>query len=217
MSSKVNANATVENTSTLGGLEDEDASSEILATLAVSEGPSQTNDMHCFHSPNKHANIIQFVLIDDGGSDSTTIGQPLAPTKPPKAARKSTVKPKEQKASKAMGKPVTAIKATKPNSGGLVVTGTSASDLSSLPEFACAAWSTKFLPTLYDCLGCSSNPFVINPNIVKAIQEVVDFTYPGSEYIVHANDKLVTMVCCARNHLCTLQLTELCIGKVSPS
>ncbi|KAF8486342.1 hypothetical protein DFH94DRAFT_614452, partial [Russula ochroleuca] len=94
------------------------------------------------------------------------------------------------KASKAMGKPVTAIKATKPNSRGLVVTGTSASDLSSLPEFAHAAWSTKFLPTLYDCLGCSSNPFVINPNIVKAIQEVVDFAYPGSEYIVCANDKL---------------------------
>jgi hypothetical protein len=58
MSSKVNANATVKNTSTLGGLEDEDTSSEILATLAVSEGPSQTNDVHCFHSPNKHANII---------------------------------------------------------------------------------------------------------------------------------------------------------------
>ncbi|KAI0245201.1 hypothetical protein BJV78DRAFT_1140472, partial [Lactifluus subvellereus] len=62
-----------------------------------------------------------------------------------------------------------------------------------LPEFARAAWSTTFLPTLYDCLGCSGDPFVINSDMVKAIQEVVDFVYPGSNYQVHAGDKLINM------------------------
>jgi hypothetical protein len=69
-------------------------------------------------------------------------------------------------------------------------------DLLNLPDFARAAWSTNFLPTLYDCLGCSSDPFVINPNMVNAIQDVVDFVYPGSQYRVRANDKLSIMVCC---------------------
>jgi hypothetical protein len=87
-----------------------------------------------------------------------------------------------------MGQP-----ALKPNSKGLAVTLTS--DLSRLPEFAHAAQSTKFLPTLYDCLGCSPNPFVINPDIVEAIQEVVDFAYLESEYVICADDRLVTMVC----------------------
>jgi hypothetical protein len=30
--------------------------------------------------------------------------------------------------------------------------------------------SPSFLPTLYDCLGCSSDPFVINADIIKSIQ-----------------------------------------------
>ncbi|KAH9996357.1 hypothetical protein BJV77DRAFT_960725 [Russula vinacea] len=152
---KVKANAA--ETSTLGGLEDDDTSAEIL-----------------------------FVRIDDGG---TTIGQPcqaLAPVKPLKGAHNPTVKPKEptRKVSKKMGQP-----ALKPNSKGLAVTLTS--DLSRLPEFAHAARSTKFLPTLYDCLGCSPNPFVINPDIVEAIQEVVDFAYQSRNNAYANNPKAI--------------------------
>ncbi|KAH9952830.1 hypothetical protein BJV74DRAFT_715230, partial [Russula compacta] len=55
-------------------------------------------------------------------------------------------------------------------------------------------WATRFLPTLYMCLACSSDPFVLDPDLVKFIQGVVDITHPESNYQVRANDKLFTKV-----------------------
>jgi hypothetical protein len=70
-----------------------------------------------------------------------------------------------------------------------------ASDIQTLPEFARATWLSHFLPTLYSCLGCSLDPFIIGSDIIKLVQAIVNAAYPGSRYLVIANDKLVTMVC----------------------
>ena len=111
-----------------------------------------------------------------------------APAKPLKGTRKSTTitNPKVPKVSKVKAQPETTTEA---------LVATSAFDVSTLPEFARATWSTHFLPTLYDCLGCSCDPFVINADIIKSIQAVVVAAYPDSEYKVVANDRLITMVC----------------------
>ena len=118
-----------------------------------------------------------------------------APAKPLKGTRKSTTitNPKVPKVSKVKAQPETTIRATKATTEALVAT--SAFDVSTLPEFARATWSTHFLPMLYDCLGCSCDPFVINADIIKSIQAVVVAAYPDSEYKVVANDRLITMVC----------------------
>jgi hypothetical protein len=92
----------------------------------------------------------------------------------------------------------------------------SVADISTLPEFARMTWSTRFLPTLYDCLGCSREPFVICVNIIKPVQEVVDATYPGSGYRVIANDRLITMVSYINIYLSVRQLTGMYAGERSP-
>jgi hypothetical protein len=51
------------------------------------------------------------------------------------------------------------------------------------------------LPTLYDCLGCSPDPFVIDSDIIGTIQAVVDFAYPQEGYRVCAGDNLTNKVC----------------------
>ena len=46
-----------------------------------------------------------------------------------------------------------------------------------LPHFMQAAWDTAFLPTLYDSLGCSSQPFADfakGPKVVGKLQEAID-------------------------------------------
>jgi hypothetical protein len=117
-----------------------------------------------------------------------------AAAKPPKAKKSTTTaKPKAPKVSKVKAQPEKTAKATKATTDVLV--STSASDILTLPEFARATWSTHFLPTLYDCLGCSRDPFVINSDIIKPIQAVVNAAYPGSGYRVVINDRLITMVC----------------------
>jgi hypothetical protein len=139
--------------------------------------------------------MIQFAHIDTDSGDADACDSDSA--EPLKGVRKSTtVEPKNSKASILRARTaqlVKAIKAAKPTVEGSLPPA--ASDLSSLPEFARAAWSTNFLPTLYDRLGCSRDPFVIDPDMVNAVQEVVDFAYPGSGYQVRANDRLIVMVC----------------------
>jgi hypothetical protein len=92
-------------------------------------------------------------------------------------------------------------------------------DINTLPKFARARWSSRFLPTLYDCLGCSDNPFVINPDLLKVVQEVVDFIYPDSVYQVRVTDKFFTLVCHAESispYSCELQLRNLSTVEGSP-
>jgi hypothetical protein len=55
-----------------------------------------------------------------------------------------------------------------------------------LPEFAQLALSTTSLPTLYSCLGSTSDPFMIDADMVKAIQEIIDLVYPDVDYTVIA-------------------------------
>jgi hypothetical protein len=156
-----------------------------------------------FMSDLKPTNVIQFVLFDkestsDSESDSddaavTTSAkhESQAKAKPLKGAKRSTTANfKVPKVSKVKPQPEKTIKAAKTTAEVLVA----ASDISTLPEFARATWSTHFLPTLYDCLGCSCDPFVINLDIIKPVQAAVVAAYPVSEYRVVANDRLITMV-----------------------
>jgi hypothetical protein len=115
--------------------------------------------------------------------------------KPLKGAKKSTTTaiPKAPKVSKMKAQPEKTTKASKPTMRGLV--STPASDILTLPEFAREKWSSHFLPTLYDCLGCSREPFTISADVIHPVQAVVNAAYPDSEYTVVANDKIISMVC----------------------
>ena len=109
--------------------------------------------------------------------------------KPLKGAKKSTL----LKALKASKETKMITKAIKPITEGSV--STQASDILTLPEFACTKWLTHFLPTLYDCLGCSSDPFTPSADMITLVQAIVDVAYPDSSYRVVTNDRLITMVC----------------------
>lgn len=47
---------------------------------------------------------------------------------------------------------------------------------------------------LYDCLGKSLIPFVIDADMLKVIQELVDLSYPNTEYEVWASSKIFSIV-----------------------
>lgn len=66
-----------------------------------------------------------------------------------------------------------------------------------LPEFCHRTWSTRFLPTIYHCLGAANEPWELGDGesgIVTAIQGAVNYGYPDVKYIVRRTDKIVTMV-----------------------
>jgi len=136
--------------------------------------------------------------LDDGAVITGTKRESQALAKPLKGAKKSTTSAipkvsKVSKASKLKAQPPKTTKAGKTTMEGLV--SAPASDILALPEFTRTNWSTHFLPTLYDCLGCSHEPFTIDSDIIIPVQAVVDAAYPNSEYRVIANDRLLTMVC----------------------
>jgi hypothetical protein len=95
-----------------------------------------------------------------------------------------------------------------------ISSSTDSHDVNNLPEFARSAWSTLFLPTLYDCLGRASDPFVLGADMVKVIQEIVDIVYPFAEYRVLVDDRIFTMVCVLSFLLC-FHTTDTYIGEGS--
>jgi hypothetical protein len=138
---------------------------------------------------------------------------------PPKASSHVRPKPTTSKQSAGLKQTKSAVSKTKaklPNvknesspsesTANIPATIVLTSDLNSLPEFARAAWSTAFLPTLYKRLACSPDPFVIDSDLVKAIQEVVNIVYPDSIYHVRFNNKIFTLVSCF--FFGTLQITH---------
>jgi hypothetical protein len=73
----------------------------------------------------------------------------------------------------------------------------SVQDVENLPVFARTTWVTRFLPTLYHCLGSADQPWELadgDNGMVQTIQEVLDYAYPGSGYKVKHGDKFFTMV-----------------------
>ena len=133
--------------------------------------------------------------MDSSSASDTT---PEAPCIRPKPIRNSAApEPNKSAVSKPNAK-VPKVKHESPPSGSaasdISVAITTTSDAGALPEFARATWSTSFLPTLYKCLACSSDPFVIGPDLVNVVQEIVNIVYPDSNYQVRSNDKIFTMV-----------------------
>lgn len=60
-----------------------------------------------------------------------------------------------------------------------------------------ADWTTRFLPTLYHALFCSSDPFKITVKssaIVQTVQTVLDIIHPGNSYVVEWGSKICTTV-----------------------
>jgi len=145
----------------------------------------------------------------DGAVITGTKRESQALVKPLKGAKKSAV-PKAPKVSKMKAQPEKTTKAGEPTMGGLV--STSASDILTLPEFARANWSSRFLPTLYNCLGCSREPFAISSDIIQPVQAVVNAAYPDSGYRVVANDKFISMVC---KHLLIFTSADRCMYRQS--
>ena len=70
-------------------------------------------------------------------------------------------------------------------------------ELDQLPPFARAAYTSVFLPTLYNRLGASKKPFTEfskGDEMVAAVQEVVDRVWPESGWTVKWGDKLCALV-----------------------
>jgi hypothetical protein len=136
------------------------------------------------------------VAVDSASEDDVEI----IPTK------KSKVKPKTVKKSAtttlevkpiAKSKPRSALAVPKPKlnrTSPAVDISLATSDINTLPEFARSAWSTSFLPTLYSRLGSAPSPFVIDTDMVNAVQEAVEIVYPDSDYQVRLNDRIFTLV-----------------------
>jgi hypothetical protein len=87
-------------------------------------------------------------------------------------------------------------------------------NVNSLPEFAQLAWSISFLPILYNLLAHASDPFVINANMVKVIQNLVNIVYPYVEYKVTVNDKIFIIVHISSSKFC-FRVTNIYLGKGS--
>jgi hypothetical protein len=65
-----------------------------------------------------------------------------------------------------------------------------------LPIFTRSCWSTRFIPTLTNCLASTLDPWDIGngADIIVVFQGVVDKVYPGLGYQVKFGDKIYTMV-----------------------
>ena len=114
-----------------------------------------------------------------------------------------------------------AIAKVKGNSPILVTSNSNAmpsASLNGLPEFACSAWNTKFLPTLNKYLGSLKKPWELSKpketDNVKTVQMILDIVYPCSNYKVTINDRIYIMVC-ELSHLLwiTNVLTTLSTGE----
>ena len=67
----------------------------------------------------------------------------------------------------------------------------SRSKMVDIPRFMIAAWSTSFLPMLYDSLGRSKKPFVHflkGLDIVGKLQEAIGLVWPGTDYAIQWSD-----------------------------
>jgi hypothetical protein len=204
-------------TSTFGGLNDEDAS----ATFSpISSNRKFKNDVRSFYRHLfpiwKGTDVTQFVAVIDSASedDSDTIPAKTSRAKPvqkstslevkskskPRSANLKVPKPEPESAIlEAKSKPRSAnLKAPKSEpkiaSPSADISEAATSDINTLPEFARSAWSTSFLPTLYNLLGCSDNPFMIDANMLKVIQEVLDYAYPECIYVIGVDDRIFSQV-----------------------
>jgi hypothetical protein len=140
---------------------------------------------------------MQFVEIDsdDGSDEETSLDVREAELKP--VGHKTVSKPSARPTS-ATKESTTKVKKEAPVSvGSPDIVLLSTSDVDGLPEFACAAWSTSFLPTLYNSLGCAPKPWDLpgdGSDMVKFVQEILDTVYPGTGYWVKLNDRIFSMV-----------------------
>jgi hypothetical protein len=77
-------------------------------------------------------------------------------------------------------------------------TQSGAGETEGLPAFAKAKWCTSFLPTLYACLGSSSNPWELyedGSTFLITLQTILDIVYSKSGYTISVGDKIYSMVC----------------------
>lgn len=77
-------------------------------------------------------------------------------------------------------------------------------EITNIPAFARIGWQTVFLPTLYDRMGSSDQPFSKfnkDARIVPVLQEVLNLSFPGTDYEVKWCDKICSQV---RTHLLCL-------------
>jgi len=133
---------------------------------------------------------------DDGSGEEMPLDVPKAEPKP--ISRKTVFKPSAHPTSSAMKESAAKVKKEGPASvGSPDIVLLSTSDVDGLPEFARAAWSTSFLPTLYDALACAPKPWDLpgdTSDMVKFIQGILDAVYPGTGYRVKLNDRIFSMV-----------------------
>jgi hypothetical protein len=149
----------------------------------------------------KVADVTQAVFIDSGNEDNSDV--PIPAKVKPRSKPHSTKVPKPEfehtpavPEVKPKSKPPSANLNPKLEDESPVanISGAVASNINTLPAFARSTWGNTFLPTLYDRLGCASDPFVIDIDMVKVIQEVVDLAYPDSDYQVQLGDRIFVLV-----------------------
>lgn len=133
--------------------------------------------------------LLQQVVEWDSDSDFIEYTHELSPEKPRRQGNKKLISSGAVKSHAATKK---LERATSVNPA-----STSSDSISSLPEFAHAAWSSQFLPTLYHQLGSSSEPwklFTKGNEMLLIIQELVNTIYPGTKYRAKWGDRICSMV-----------------------
>ena len=205
----------------LGGLDDKDAFATFSPVKLKGTGRNRTNDVsyQWLFPIWKSADVMQSVIIVSVSEESDAAPVKKKTAIKPKTTQKSAatklevkpnLNPKPKPRSANLQLPNPKIERTSPaasNSG-------DSHDVNSLPEFARSAWSTSFLPTLYDLLARASDLFVIDADMVKVIQNLVNIVYPYAEYKVTVNDKIFIMVCVSSSKFC-FRVTDIYLGKGS--
>jgi len=206
----------------LGGLDDDDAFATFSPLKLKGTGRNRKNEVRGnqrLFPIRKSADVMQSVIILSASDDSDAVPVKKKTTVKPKNSQKSAAITLEAKLkSNSKSKPRLAnLKVPDPKierASPAASNSADSHDVNSLPEFARSAWSTSFLPTLYDRLGRASNPFVIDADMVKVIQEIVDIVYPYADYEVSVDDRIFTMVS-VLSFTFGFQMTDINIGKGS--
>ena len=125
----------------------------------------------------------------------------VSPEKPGPSGHQGDKKPKSSGAVKSYAttsKKSDPIRATAlPSTSSAPTSSDASTSVLILPEFARAAWTSRFLPTLYHRFGSSNKPwkmFTKGSEMLSIIQEVINAVYPDINYRAKWGDRICSVV-----------------------
>lgn len=142
--------------------------------------------------------MVQFINSEDEVEAKVTVKPVRAKPKAPRSPIKQNARPPVKTTQKIRGaaKPPS-IKREETPLAAPVGVSRSREKMTEVPRFMEAAWSSAFLPTIYDSLGRSKRPFADFSKgllVVSKLQEAIDLVWPGTDYTIQWSDYACTKV-----------------------